>query len=45
MGRACNTYVGGEERANKDFPEGKRPLGRSRRRWNEFIEMELQEVG
>jgi hypothetical protein len=27
------------------IPEGKRPLGRSRRRWEENIKMDLQEVG
>ena len=26
-------------------PEGKRPLGRPRRRWNDNIRMDLQEVG
>jgi hypothetical protein len=26
-------------------PEGKRPLGRSRRRWEDNIRMDLQEVG
>jgi hypothetical protein len=26
-------------------PEGKRPLGRSRRRWEDNIMMDLQEVG
>ena len=26
-------------------PEGKRPLGRSRRRWEDNIKMNLQEVG
>ena len=26
-------------------PEGKRPLGRQRRRWEESIKMDLQEVG
>jgi len=26
-------------------PEGKRPLGRSRRRWGDNIKMDLQEVG
>ena len=26
-------------------PEGKRPLGRSRRRWMDNIRMDLQEVG
>jgi hypothetical protein len=26
-------------------PKGKRPLGRSRRRWEDNIKMDLQEVG
>ena len=26
-------------------PEGKRPLGRSRRRWEDNIKMDLQEMG
>jgi len=26
-------------------PEGKRPLGRHRRRWEDNIQMDLQEVG
>jgi hypothetical protein len=26
-------------------PEGKRPLGRTRRRWKDKIKMDLQEVG
>ena len=26
-------------------PEGKRPLGRSRRRWEDNIKLDLQEVG
>ena len=26
-------------------PEGKRPLGRLRRRWEDYIKMDLQEVG
>jgi hypothetical protein len=26
-------------------PEGKRPLGRSRRRWEDNIKMDFQEVG
>ena len=26
-------------------PEGKRPVGRSRRRWEDNIKMDLQEVG
>jgi hypothetical protein len=39
----------GEERAVYRVlmgkPEGKRPLGRSRRRWVDNIRMDLQEVG
>ena len=26
-------------------PEGKRPLGSTRRRWEDYINMDLQEVG
>jgi hypothetical protein len=26
-------------------PEGKRPLGRPRSRWKDYIKMDLQEVG
>jgi hypothetical protein len=47
MGGACSTY--GEIRgANRDLvvkPEGKRPLGRSRSRWEDNIKIYLQEVG
>ena len=28
-----------------ELPEGKRPLGRPRRRWEDNIKMDLQEVG
>jgi len=39
----------GEERGVYKFlvgkPEGRRPLGRPRRRWEDNIRMELQEVG
>jgi hypothetical protein len=44
---AYSTY-GGDERECKLFlrkPEGKRPLGRARRRWEGNIKLELQEVG
>jgi len=47
MGGACSAY-GGEERRIQGLvgkPEGKRPLGRSRRRWEDNIKMDLQEVG
>ena len=47
MGRACSTYG----RSRKAYgvlvgrPEGKRPLGRPRRRWEDNIKMGLREVG
>ena len=47
MGGACSAY-GGEERRIQGLvgkPEGKRPLGRSRRRWEDNIKMDLEEVG
>jgi len=47
MGGACNTS-GGEERYIQCFDgenEGQRPLGRPRRKWEDNIKMELQEVG
>ena len=47
MGRACSTCRG-EERRIQDFggqPEGKRPLRRTRRRWEDDIKMDLQQVG
>jgi len=47
MGRACSWY-GGEERHVVGFvgkPEGNRPLGRPRCRWEDNIKMELQGVG
>jgi hypothetical protein len=39
---ACSEY-GGEGFGGE--PEGKRPLGRPRRRWEGNIKMDLQEVG
>ena len=47
MGGACGSY-GREERRMQGFggkPEGKRPFGRPRRRWEDNIKMDLQEVG
>jgi hypothetical protein len=44
---ACSTYRGGE-RCIQDIgggPEGRRPLGRPRRRWEDNIKMDLKEVG
>ena len=47
MGRACSTY--GEDRGVHRVlvgkPEGKRPLGRLRCRWEDNIKMDVQEVG
>jgi hypothetical protein len=47
MGGVCSTY-GGEERCIERLvgkPEGKGPLGRLRRRLEDNINMNLQEVG
>ena len=35
----------GVQRVIQVKPEGKRPLGRPRRRWEDNIEMDIQEVG
>jgi hypothetical protein len=46
MGRACNTN--GEKNACRTLvgkSEGKRPLGRKRRRWVHIIKMDLREIG
>jgi hypothetical protein len=47
MGRACGAY--GEDRGLHRVlvgkPDGKRPLGRPRRRWDDNIKMDLQEFG
>jgi hypothetical protein len=47
MGGTCSAY-GGEERRIQGFSgeaEGKKLLGRPRRRWEDSIKMDLQEVG
>jgi len=47
IGGACSAY-GREERRLQGLvgkPEGKRPVGRPRRRWEDNIKMDLQEVG
>jgi hypothetical protein len=46
MGRACSTN-GGKRNAYRilvGVPEGKRPLGRPRRRWVDNIKMDLREA-
>ena len=47
MNRACSAYgeVRGVYRVLVGKPEGRRPLGRPRRRWEYNIKMDLQEVG
>ena len=47
MGRECGAYGGGEGayRVLVGKPEGKRPLGRPRRRWVDNFRKDLQEVG
>jgi hypothetical protein len=46
MGVSCSTYVGmrGVYRVLVKKTDGKRPLGRSRRRWENNIKMDVQEV-
>jgi hypothetical protein len=47
MGGACSAY-GGEERRVKVLvgkPEGKRPIGRPRNRFEDNIKTDLHEVG
>jgi len=47
MGGACSAYRKrrGLYRVLVGKPEGKRPLGRRRRRWEDNIKMALQDVG
>jgi len=48
MGGACSAYGGERRGAYRGLvgePEGKRPLGRPRRRWEDNIKMDLQDVG
>jgi hypothetical protein len=49
MGRACSTNGGGEKRNAYSIlvgnQEGKRPLGRPRRRWVDKIKIDLREIG
>jgi hypothetical protein len=47
MGGACSIMGEGRgvHRVLVGKPEGKRPLGRPRRRWEDNVRMDLQEVG
>jgi len=47
MGGACGVYGEGSgvHRVLVGKPEGKRPLGRPRHRWEDNIERNLREVG
>ena len=47
IGRACSTYGKrrGVYRILVGKPEEKRPLGRPRRKWENNIKLDLQEVG
>jgi hypothetical protein len=47
MGGACGAYVeeSGVHRVSVGKPEGKRPFGRPKRRWEDNIKMDLQGVG
>ena len=45
VGGACGAHGRGVHRVLVGKPEGKRPLGRPRRRWEDNIKMDLQEVG
>jgi len=46
MDGTCSTYGGGGVyTVFVGKPEGKKPLGKSRRRWEDNIKMDLQEVG
>jgi hypothetical protein len=42
---ACTGEKRGAYRISVGRPEGRRPLGRPRRRWEDNIKMDLQEVG
>jgi hypothetical protein len=44
VGGTCGTH-GGEEKCLQGKSEEKRPLGRSRRRWEDNIKMDLREIG
>jgi hypothetical protein len=47
VGGTCGTHGGGERclQVLVGKPEGKRPLGRPRRRWGDNIMMDLRNIG
>jgi hypothetical protein len=45
MGGACGTHGRGKYKILLGKPEGKRPLGRPRRRWEDGIRMDHGEIG
>jgi hypothetical protein len=47
VGGTCGTHVVGGcvHRVLVGSPEGKRPLGRPRRRWEDNIKLDLREIG
>jgi hypothetical protein len=48
MGRTCSKHLGEKRNAYRILvgkPEGKRPLGRPRRRWEDNIRINLREIG
>jgi hypothetical protein len=47
MGRACSTNGAKKNacRILREKPEGKRPVGRPRHRWEDNIKMDLREIG
>jgi hypothetical protein len=46
MGWACSAYRGrGVHRVLVGKPEGRKPLGRPRHRWEDNIKMDVEEVG
>jgi hypothetical protein len=47
VGGTCGTHGEGRDiyRVLSGRPEGKRPLGRPRRRWEDSIKMDLREIG
>jgi len=44
MGGACGTR-GSDENILSEKPEGKRPLVRVRRKWEDNIKMDLRQIG